>query len=69
MFIILPFLLHSQIFTGVVEGKIVNDKDNSFCCAWVDFDNAEDLDVSISNYGSDNCLYKQCRRNIREITN
>jgi uncharacterized delta-60 repeat protein len=45
-------------FTKVTSGTVVEDAGDSRSCAWGDFDNDGDLDLFITNYDLDNCLYE-----------
>jgi hypothetical protein len=45
-------------FTRVTSGPVVTSGGNSFSCAWVDYDNDQDEDLFVVNYGENNSLYR-----------
>lgn len=44
-------------FTKITEGDIITDSNSSYGCAAADYDNDGDIDLFVSNYNENNCLY------------
>lgn len=44
-------------FTKITEGDIITDGNSSYGCAAADYDNDGDIDLFVSNYNENNCLY------------
>lgn len=49
--------IKAQQFTRINEGAMVNDGGLSWGVCWVDYDNDEYLDLFVTNYHENNCLY------------
>ncbi len=45
-------------FTKITEGIIVNDGGSGRSCSWVDYNNDGHLDLSVTNFGQNNFLYR-----------
>ncbi|HEX9655196.1 MAG TPA: FG-GAP-like repeat-containing protein, partial [bacterium] len=55
------FLYHNNgdgSFNKITSGAVVNDVSNSTSASWTDFDNDGDLDLFVTNYQQNNCLYQ-----------
>ncbi|MBN1948552.1 MAG: VCBS repeat-containing protein, partial [Candidatus Cloacimonetes bacterium] len=44
-------------FTKITEGDIITDGNSSYGCTAADYDNDGDIDLFVSNYNENNCLY------------
>jgi len=57
--ILFLFTIHAkaQQFTRIYEGSPVNDGGLSWGVCWIDFDNDEYLDLFVTNFHENNCLY------------
>ncbi|MFC2097681.1 FG-GAP-like repeat-containing protein [Bacteroidota bacterium] len=49
--------IKAQEFTRIYEGAMVNDGGLSWGVCWIDYDNDEFLDLFVTNYHENNCLY------------
>jgi len=45
-------------FLKILEGSVVEDSGSSYGCTWGDYDNDGHPDLFVSNYGENNCLYR-----------
>lgn len=45
-------------FLKILEGPVVGDSGSSYGCTWGDYDNDGLPDLFVSNYGENNCLYR-----------
>ncbi len=55
-------------FTRITEGELVNDRGNSFGCAWVDYDNDGHVDIAVANSDFPSCAPNMLYRNNGDKT-